>query len=417
MTEATPNTGSEQVNSASADTGAPASADAGQQNTGFSEQDRGALGVLDGGDGIDLSQTSEQRQAALGAATAAGVRARDERGRFVEGKGSEVAPQAPAASSPSSPATPPSAGAPAAKTFEFGGEKFVDQAAAEQSFKSLRGQFKPMIERVQSAEAERDRASTSAHSWKAEAERLTKELEALRGGAPATGGKQPGTGGAPTGAVTAAGEGELDADERFLYEHAAELIADPKIGMGGFQLALREIQDKRVEARVAAVEKRFEEKLEAGLAPSRESSELQTLKTTADTLIADMSTHVWPAGHARAGQVAYPELGDSDKIAAIASHWKAEGREPADLFTHQGLRAAIALYRFTYGEPAAAPAPTATPTPVVPPQPSSADTAAAMAGHAAPAVRPTGAPASRADAVRRGMRDADVGQNVFGVAP
>ncbi len=368
--------------------------------------DHGYFGIADDGEGLDLTKTSEQRRAELEERI---TRRAEEHPEF---KGEKSKPKSPTA-------TPPPAGAPAEKQpkaereveaddpekpFKFGGGQFKDQAAAEHSFRTLRGTFRSTLEKLNQAAQARNNASVVAQSWKDRADKLEQELNQLKAGAPAAAPQ-----GGKAGAQPPAPVGGID------LSVLPAIMADPELGQTGALVYLVDQLSKNAEANNAKLLETFESRLKERIAPLEAPALQSRAAEAADQLVTSMATWVWPAGHPQAGQPAYPELLSEATQEAIGRLHIDSGRDPALLLTQAGLEDAIARYRFFHGAPAATPAPQPTPTPAR--QPSSADTAAALSSPAAPAVRPVAGNLSEAGRIKQGLRRAPSHHEYFGVAP
>jgi len=249
--------------------------------------------------------------------------------------------------------TPPPPGEePPPPKFKFGGEEFENQEKAEQNFKSLRGQFKPLVERVTRAEGELSRAAESARGWHARAQELEAELEAYRQGKPPQ--SQPAESDQPA-------EKEAEGIDWDLYAEIHRLATERGETWKAEQWLAKE-QQKLIDARLAAIRD------EATL-PQREAQIRAEIGQQTEALFTSLADYV---NHD--GSPAYPELSDPQAAYQIGRFWTSLGLPPEAALTPQGAIAAIALYRMAAGSqgtaqstPAPAPAPAPPPPPPTPP--------------------------------------------------
>lgn len=98
---------------------------------------------------------------------------RDDKGRFVkQGEGAEAP-----AEEPPAPEQAPEDAKPASAKFKFGGAEFDSQEAAEQSFRTLRGQYKSMEQRVKDSRSEAERV---VGQWQESHRNLENQVRELR---------------------------------------------------------------------------------------------------------------------------------------------------------------------------------------------------------------------------------------------
>lgn len=327
-------------------------------------------------------------------------------GRFLpasEGKPGE-APPLPGEEPAPEPTTP--------QRFKFAGEEWDSQEIAEQNFRSLRGQFKPLTQKLQAIEAEHrqatetlHRAAESARGWKAEHDRIAAELEAYRTGK-ATPQSQPAEDGPSQ---------EVPGVDWDLYAEIHRLATEQGQPWKAEQW-LAEQQQRVFEAKLAA-------KLDEATRPQREAELRNQVGAQTDALFTAL------ADYANAdGSPAFPELGDPEAAYQIGKFWTSLGLPPEAALTPQGAIAAIALYRMASGQgsqgsSAAPPAPTPpTPAPPTPnPQVAAAAAAAGLDGGRPSAVvspsNGTGTMSPEAARILAGLKQATLVRPGLGFEP
>lgn len=330
-----------------------------------------------------------------------GPRPRGSDGRFVAAPSTAAdgagEPTLEVAASPAAPA----------EKFAFADEEFESRSAAEQNFRSLRGQFKP-IQSLARTLGGMDRivptltaAADSARGWKAEAERLRAELDARPGGQPA-GAKPPDASAAPApDAVPDADAPDVDWE---LYAEIRKIANESGEPWKAEQWLINETR-KAERARVEAL-------IRDRLAPFTAQQDKQAAASQAETLFTNLAAYTAPDG-----SPAFPELTDEAAAYEVGKLWSSMGLPAESALTLQGALAAIALYRLakSYGQgsqakPATAPAP---PPPTVPALPADTVSAASLTdGRPLVASVPGDGPSSpSAEAARilAGLRQANVG--------
>ncbi len=267
--------------------------------------------------------------------------------------GSAVPPAAPAAPNapPAGPLTPSAAG-----KFKFGGQEWDSQEKAEQSFQTLRGQFRSMDQRVQDAVGHANRAVDAAVSW----QRYAQELEAKVGSPAAASPQNP--------AQPAADAGVDWGLYQTLVENHGEVVAN---------IWLNQQNERIVDARVSSA-------IEKAMGPILPVIQEQQTRTNLVNLFTGVAASVDPA----TGSPAYPELNDASSAEAIMLLLSKIGLTPEQAMTPMGVHLAVAFYRDQVsrsrpGQPSVQPtasAPAAAAPPVVP---NAAALAAATAAAAA----------------------------------
>lgn len=241
-----------------------------------------------------------------------------------------------------SPADAPAQPDPAAPRFQFGGEEFESQEAAEQNFRSLRGQFKPLqalakdlggMERILPTLKS---AADSARSWQAEAQRLQAELAAVRAAPAAAPSPSTPTAPAPDAADPSAAQDTQPSTEDVDWELYAEIkrvATESGEPWKAEQWLINET--RRIEQ--SKVEKLLDERL----APFREAQAREAVLSQTETLWSSLAEYVNTAD----GSPAFPELQDSESAFKIGRTWAQMGLPPEFALTPNGAIAAIALYR------------------------------------------------------------------------
>lgn len=226
--------------------------------------------------------------------------------------------------------------------FKFGGEEFDSQDAAEQNFKSLRGQFRPLqslarslggIDKIQPVFAQ---AAESARGWKAEAERLSAELQQARAGRqPAASPSSPSPTPTTTAAPDAAAAQPADVDWE-LYAEIKKLANDSGEPWKAEQWLISEVRK--------ADRAHYESMLDERFAPIVDAEQQAAVTSQTEALFSNLSEYVNADG-----SVAYPELHDEAAAYAIGRMWASLGLPPEAALTPQGAIAAIAIYRMAKG--------------------------------------------------------------------
>lgn len=289
----------------------------------------------------------------------AGDRARGPNGRFLPGD-----------ATPPESATLEGEHTQPQERYRFAGDEFDSQEHAEQSFRTLRGQFKPVmglakqLGGVDKIAPTIERAAASARAWQAEANRLSAELDQYRAGRPAT---------APTPETpTAPAQPETDSDgvDWELYAEIKRLATEAGEPIKAEQWLMQQIQ--------AAERSRYEKLVDERMAPFTAAQERAATAQHTETLFGHL------AGYTNGdGTPAFPELHDESAAYEVGRIWAGLGLPPEAALTPQGALAAIGIYRMTKSR-AGANSDTAnatrTVTSSVPPAPVAPSDAAAAAG-------------------------------------
>lgn len=289
-------------------------------------------------------------------------------GRFVASPSSATPPGDHPGEHTLEPAATPLPKTPPAR-FKFAGEEFDTQELAEQNFRSLRGQFKPVTTLAQQLGGmekivpEFHRAAESARGWKAEAERLTAELTTLRG-QPAN--PTPPSTPSPDAPAADAAAADVDWD---LYAEVERLATESGEPWKAKQWLIEQVRK--------ADEARYQRMLDERLAPLDEQQRQADLEASTATLFGSLQGYTLADG-----SLAFPELHDEASAEQVARLWATSGLPAEAALTPQGAIAAVALYRMLAGKPAtpqASSAPAAAPAaPPAPPAPTDAHAAAGL---------------------------------------
>lgn len=273
-----------------------------------------------------------------------------QRERNPDGTFKPAAPPAPgAAVKPPDPADPAAAGKPAqpgqapgatpppaaGQEFTFAGQKFKDQAAAEQTYRSLQGMFRPLTE-------ERDYGYRAANGWKEAHDRQAarvQELEKQLGVAPSAAGSQN------SGAVAAAGQqpSTITVDDVLagIDTDAFEAVART----GGLPHAGKYLAGEILKAVAEKMLPQYEQRFQAAIAPFQSQHEQVAAAQAAEQVI----TQVASLKSFDGSREMFPELKDPAALHEIGSTWRSMGLDPEKGMTVQGLMAAVALYRTLRG--------------------------------------------------------------------
>jgi hypothetical protein len=203
--------------------------------------------------------------------------------------------------------------------YKWAGEEFDSQEAAEQNFKSLRGQFKPLAAKAAKAaehEAQLVLAAKSARAWKAEHDRVVAEH-------------------AKPAVAEKAAEAPEDVDWG-LYSEIKRIATESNEPWKAEQWLIGEV--RRIESG------RTQKLIDEALLPSRtadarkavESQTTEVFGALADLVNADGSSY-------------FPELQDETTAYEVGETWTRMGLPSEFALTPQGAAAAIGLYRLLHG--------------------------------------------------------------------
>lgn len=318
--------------------------------------------------------------------------ARDAQGRFLPGS----APGQDGAEDHTLEATPPT-------KYRFAGEEFESAEAAEQNFKSLRGQFKPLTQLAKSLggidkiPATLTRAAESARGWEARAKHLQAELDSYRQGSQPAQQQHD----APDTTHGEPAEAEAGVDWA-LYAEIQKLAHESGEPWKAEQWLINETQK--------AERARYEQLLEDRLAPYDQERQRAGVVTQTEALFGQLAEYAYPDG-----SPAFPELHDESAAYEIGRLWVSLGLPREAAMTPSGAAAAVALYRMQRaGRPLTVPAQPAAPTavdPRAPAAPTDAAAAAALAdGRTSQFELPgQGGPSAEAARILAGLRSTNAG--------
>lgn len=294
-------------------------------------------------------------------------------------------------------ATQPDPAKPATTKFKFAGEEFDSSEAAEQNFKSLRGQFRPVqalarsLGGIDKIVPQFTGAAESARGWHAKAQELEAELATYRNGS------------APASTEAAQPDAPAEGIDWGMYAEI-EKLADAQGEPWKARQWLSEEQDKIVQARVQRI-------LDERLAPLADAEKHQA--------VIDQTTNLFDnlAGYTNSdGSISFPELHDEAASYEVGKIWASLGFDPK---LPQGAIAAIAIYRMSKantsrsqaGPLAAAPQPAA----LIPAPPTDARAAADLGDGRVRELRAPDAGSPSADAARilSGLRQANSGSRAL----
>lgn len=327
--------------------------------------------------------------------TSSGDRPRGPDGRFV------AASSPPVAGEPASDRRDPGP-APQPAKFKIAGEEFESQEAFEQNYKSLRGNFKPLLGLakhlggVDKIAPHLTQATESARAWKAEADRLRAELDG-RTAQPAT----P-VAAKPNAASPTAPDGkpatEADSVDWGLYAEVKKLANQSGEPWKAEQWLIEQVR----KGERARVEKMLDERF----APITDAQSKLRAAAKTEALFENLAQYTLDDG-----SPAFPELSDEVAAREIGRLWVSLGLPPEAAMTPQGAIAAIATYRMR-ARPQASPAPAPAPR-TLPPAPGPADThAAADMGDGKPMLMSAGdgaTPSAEAARIIAGLRAVNQG--------
>ena len=298
-----------------------------------------------------------------------GAGGRDAQGRFVAGAPSPAATQTTATGDAVSPDTPvlPEGEQPKKQRFAFAGGEFASQEHAEQTFRSLRGMFKPLKEvlgenpgewatKVQELRGgaqvarERDSYRDAYVAWRQDAsakEARIAELEnALRsGGAQAGQHRQvsPAAGAQPAAGQATDVESVLNGIDMDAYEAIAVQGGLPAAGRYLTQQILTAVTQQLLPAYKAEFEQKLRPFEDAAVGRQVAEQAVNVFQQVAE--LRDVAT----------GEMQFPELQDEQTASEVARLWTQSGLPAEHAMTPQGVIQAVGLYRMLKPRPAAPP--------------------------------------------------------------
>lgn len=226
--------------------------------------------------------------------------------------------------------------APIPDKFEFGGEVWDDRAKAEQSFKTLRGQFK----RFQQFEQNFKTANESAAAWKREAERRGQELEQLRSQAPGQVSRegQPST--AQGKSAAGDGPGAAPASEADVLDSIDWGLFSAISQQHGPEVAVYQV----LKDLVPKLRESFQAEVKSVLEPYQQLHSQAARAQQAASLLEGVASYRYIGAD---GQpvLAYPELHDPEAAAVIGEIWSKLGFDDESRLTPKALHLAVLAYR------------------------------------------------------------------------
>lgn len=276
--------------------------------------------------------------------------------------------------------------------FKFAGEEFDSQEAAEQNFRSLRGQYKPLqalgkqlggMDRIPSTLSE---AALSAREWKAAHDRVSAELASIRAGQPAQ--QQSSQPQSPTPVEQAAAESDADVDWD-LYAEIKSLATESGKPWEAERWLINQVREQE--------RKRVESLMDDKLMPFHEARARAEVVSQTDRLFSSLAEQ-----QLADGSVAFPELRDEEQAFEVGKIWASMGLDPQAALTPAGAIAAIALYRMFGGSASqdGAAVSDASQVAQAAPQPTQAQVAAGLDGGRPTPTAPTEAVGISAEAAR-----------------
>ncbi len=229
----------------------------------------------------------------------------------------------------------PEAEAPKTQKIKFGDKEYSSLEEAEQSFRSVQGMFKPMQERLTSAEQLAEKAAESARAWRQRAIELEQGTAAA---APTPQRPVPQDSGqrdakADLEAALANVNGEL-------FESLAREHGLPLAGRYLAAQVLATVNDQMLP--------RLRQEILDQLAPELEPLKQDRGFQQATQHVADLITQVSAYKNAD-GSAAFPELQDEKTVFEIGHLWRSMDMPVELAMTPKGLLQAIAMYRMYNG--------------------------------------------------------------------
>lgn len=225
---------------------------------------------------------------------------------------------------------------------------------SEQSYRSLQGMFGSINTNLRRVTEERDTGYRTAHAWKAEAERVAQEKEALEARLEQY--ERGGQGGAVVpGSRPTSGQGKVEGS-------AAAGLPDVTTLLGEMDLDSFSALAKTAGLEPAAkfLTSQILETVLGKIVPALQAQQAESLKPfqaeRAGELMAEHSEQVVAqvAGMTDlAGNLAFPELTDPALQEEVGRTWAQTGMPREMALTPQGLMAAVAVYRMVKGLPGA----------------------------------------------------------------
>lgn len=234
-----------------------------------------------------------------------------------------------------------------AEKFKFGDVEFDSREAAEQNFKSLRGQYRPLMQiareygGVDKIPAVLGRAVESARGWHQHAQalegqiqHLMAELEAVRSGKPVppAGRTQPQT----QNAAAPAPDAEAAEVDWGLFAEISKLANE----QGEPHKAIEWLMQQNSQVMQSRLERLLAQHLAPLLAQQQQSAQTEQILAQTETLFGNLAEYTLDDG-----SPAFPELNSEDTAHEVGVTWANLGLDPEAALTPQGAIAAVAVYR------------------------------------------------------------------------
>lgn len=241
---------------------------------------------------------------------------------------------------------------PKPQKIKFADKEYESIEGIEQEFKSLRGMFKPMQDRMAEAESVAQKAADSARAWRERAIALEQGTAP-----PPTSTPQPQTPPAPT---STSARAELDkALENVNGELFEQLAREHGLPLAGRYLAsqvLATVHDQML----PALRKEIMDTLMPTLEPLQQDRGFQQATQHVSALIETVGQY-----KSQDGSVAFPELNSAETMYEVGELWRSMDMPPELALTDKGLIQAVALYRMYKGQTSTPQSVTTTPVPEV----------------------------------------------------
>lgn len=317
---------------------------------------------------------SAPRRASPSPTTSPGERPRGPDGKFIAADAASTSASTSATPAPPSQEPgdhtlePTKAEEPPPSKFKFAGEEFDSQEVAEQNFKSLRGQFKPIqqlareVGGLDKIAPMFNRAAESARGWKAEHDRISAELAQYRSGqAPA----------ATDPAEPQEAQPDVDWELYAEIKKVATEAGEPWKAEKWLQSEVQRVQNARIEAL-----------LDERLAPVREAEARAAVTSQTEAIFGSLAEYVNSDG-----TPGFPELRDEASAFEVGRTWAGMGLPSEVALTPQGAVLAVALYRMMNGSQVKPVAVSPGAAPSAPPPPQTA-AAASLSDGRTPVIAP-----------------------------
>ena len=243
---------------------------------------------------------------------------------------------------PDKPGTPGTvAPAPAAPKFKFAGKDYDTLEAAEQSFRSLQGMFKPLQDRVDSLQRQ-----------------LAQPAAASQPPAPVAAAPKPGEPAAGAAPKPAGPTDPMSGIDLSTYKAIA--------ASQGPEVAAYWLQQEVTKTVTESLRGEFKEQLDSAMAPYRQTAEVQQHLGVAQNLYYELASYSTPGADGNPVPT-YPELTDGDAAERIGQLWYNLPLTPEARNSVAGMHMAVAVYRDLVRGGVFAPGASPAPSPTTPP--------------------------------------------------